>query len=69
VIPRAICTGGRTDRRRPTRAPSGVDDQEVDRLADEYFAVTEKLEALYDTPGDLRPTTKAPRCALPSALR
>ena len=33
-------------------------------VADEYFAVTEKVEALYDQPNAARqPTTKAARCA------
>ncbi|MFZ1438536.1 MAG: site-specific integrase [Candidatus Microthrix subdominans] len=32
-------------------------------VADEYFAVTEKVEALYDHPTSSQPTTKAPRCA------
>ena len=32
-------------------------------VADEYFAVTEKVEALYDQPDNSTPPTKAPRCA------
>ena len=32
-------------------------------VADEYFTVSEKVEALYDAPKQLPPTPRAPRCA------